>query len=123
MNKRVDRGPNLAKEVSQAHTRAILYKLKDDGGIKWSRDKRSRKDRRRSLKLEIAEMEKRLNGPEERVLFGRTIRYDKVQIQQRIERLRTQLQELNETSDQGAPRVIAPMPRRVAREDRRRSRG
>lgn len=116
-----DLEPNLAKEIPQAHRRAHAYELKDDGGIKWSRDRRARKNNRRNLKLAIAEMERRLAGPEQKTVNGRTIAYDKDEIRVRLERLHAALRELDETSDLGTPRVIAPMTRRVAREDRRRS--
>lgn len=116
-----DNEANLAKEIPQAHRRAHAYGLKDDGGIKWSRDRRARKNRRRNLKLAIAEMERRLAGPEQKTIHGRTIVYDKDEIRARLERLHAALRELDETSGQGTPRVIAPMTRRVAREDRRRS--
>lgn len=115
---RIEPGEQLAERFPQAAVRARLYRLEDDGASDLARRKRSVKDSIASRKDAIARIEARQAGetnlpprPQEeadRFIAGH---------QEAIRKLETKKPDVGP-----AVNIIAPMARRVAREDRRRAR-
>lgn len=111
-------GTNLADTVKQASRRARIYQLADDGASNLAHQKRSLKESIANRKILIAHIEQRQAGeatlpPRLQSEADRFI----VAHRQAIRELKEQL-----TAISPATPVIAPMTRRVAREDRRRER-
>ena len=107
----------LAERFPQAAVRARIYQLEDDGASDLARRKRSLKESIANRKLTIAQIEKRQAGkttllPRPQEEADRFIAAHR----QAIRGLKEQLAAMGPA----AP-VIAPMARRVAREDRRRA--
>lgn len=111
-------GENLAGRVKQASSRAYLYGLEDDGASGLARRKRAVKDAIATRKSIIVQIEKRQAG-KTRLLPRPQDEADRV-----IAAHREAIRRLEEKNPDIGPsvNVIAPMARRVAREDRRRAR-
>jgi small-conductance mechanosensitive channel len=115
---RISPGEQLAERYPQAAVRARLYRLEDDGASDLAR-------RKRSIKESIATRRDTITRIEERQA-GKTNLPPRPQEQadQFIAAHREAIRKLEERLADVAPaaNIIAPMTRRVAREDRRRAR-
>jgi small-conductance mechanosensitive channel len=115
---RIAPGENLAARFPQAAVRARMYRLEDDGASDLARRKRSLRESiaaRRAIILQIEQRQAgagklppRPQGEAERFIAGH---------REGIRELKAKLAALAPATP-----VIAPMTRRVAREDRRRAR-
>lgn len=109
---------NLAATIKQASRRARAYRLADDGASDLARRKRALRESVANRKLAIKDLQGRQAGEEgmspldpdmaDRILTAH---------QEAIVELKLRLQDAAPTAG-----IIAPMTRRVAREDRRRAR-
>ncbi|GAA4033168.1 hypothetical protein GCM10023063_15750 [Arthrobacter methylotrophus] len=115
---RIEPGENLAGTVKQASRRARIYRLADDGASDLAHRKRSLKESIANRKLLIACIEKRQAGE-----TGQLPRSQE-EADRFIAAHREAIRDLKERLAGAAPAnpAIAPMTRRVAREDRRRER-
>lgn len=115
---RIVSGENLASRFPQAAVRARMYRLEDGGASDLAHRKRSLKESIASRKLSIAQIQNRQAGK-----TGLPPR-PQGEADGLIARHRAAIRELKEKlTDIGTSTpVIAPMTRRVAREDRRRER-
>lgn len=117
---RINPGENLADRFPQVAVRARLYRLEDDGASDLAQRKRARKDAgdvvaRRKAAIEA--IEKRQRGE------SRLQPLDPVIAAARIESHRRAIRRHEAgLDDLPAVNVLAPVARRVAREDRRRER-
>ncbi|ACL42238.1 hypothetical protein Achl_4287 (plasmid) [Pseudarthrobacter chlorophenolicus A6] len=114
---RIAPGEQLAERFPQVAVRARLYRLEDDGASDLARRKRSVKDSIASRKDIIARIRKRQAGktnlpPRPQEEADRTIAAH----QEAIRRL-----EAKKPDVAPAVNIVAPVARRVAREDRRRA--
>lgn len=105
---------SLASQFAQVSTRARVYKLEDDGASELARRKRTIKNRRRHAREVLAALAERQEG---RSRFPPLDDERAAVLRQRWEAV---IEEVPETVDGGS--LIAPVRRRVAREDRRRRR-
>lgn len=115
---RIAAGENLAERFPQAAVRARLYRLEDDGAADLAHRKRDTKDRIATRRMLITKIEERQAGesrfpplPQEDA--DRFIAVHR----EAISRLEVQKADVGP-----AVNIVAPMTRRVAREDRRRGR-
>jgi hypothetical protein len=115
---RIAPGEQLAERFPQAAVRARLYRLEDDGAADLAHRKRAIKDRIATRRMLIAKIEERQAGQSR---FPPLPQEDAERFiaahRDAIRRLEEQKADLGPASP-----VIAPMTRRVAREDRRRAR-
>lgn len=115
---RIAAGENLAGRFPQAAVRARLYRLEDDGASDLAHRKRSLRESIASRKMVIFRIEQRQAGATD--LLPRPQEEADRFIAGHREAIR-ELKEKLAALGTAAP-VIAPMTRRVAREDRRRAR-
>lgn len=108
---------DLASRVPQVSTRARVYKLEDNGASDLSRRKRDVRDAVASRRRIIEAIEKRQAGE------GRLPPLEQAEADALLAKHRQAIRDLHEHSSLGpAVNVIAPVGRRVKREDRRRNR-
>jgi hypothetical protein len=115
---RIAPGEQLAERFPQAAVRARLYRLEDDGAADLAHRKRDTKDRIATRRMLIAKIEERQAGK------SRFPPLPKEDADRFIAAHREVIRRLEEQKAEAGPAVniIAPMTRRVAREDRRRTR-
>lgn len=115
---RIAAGENLAERFPQAAVRARLYRLEDDGAADLAHRKRDTKDRIATRRMLIEKIEQRQAGE------SRFPPLPQEDADRFIAAHREVIRKLEEQKAGVRPAVniIAPMTRRVAREDRRRAR-
>lgn len=108
---------NLADRIKQVSRRARAYKLEDDGASDLARRKRALRESIAHRKLMIADIEKRQAGG------SRLPPHDPAFAERVTAAHREAIRDLKEKLAAVGPAgpVIAPVARRVAREDRRRA--
>lgn len=118
---RIAPGENLADRFPQVAVRARMYKLEDDGASDLARRKRAAKDRGRNVverhEKAIAAIEKRQRG--ESALDPVYPKIAEIRIESHRKAIRRSKAGLDEAP---TVNIVAPVARRVAREDRRRAR-
>lgn len=118
---RIAPGENLAGRFPQVAVRARMYRLEDDGASDLARRKRAAKDRGRNVterhEKAIAAIERRQRGESD--LEPVDPKIAEIRIESHRQAIRRHSAGLDEAP---AVNVVAPVARRVAREDRRRSR-
>jgi len=118
---RIAPGEQLARRFPQVAVRARLYRLEDDGASDLARRKRAAKDRGPDVverhERAIAAIEKRQRG--ESALEPVDPKIAEIRIESHRKAIRRHKAGLDEIP---AVNVVAPVARRVAREDRRRAR-
>jgi hypothetical protein len=115
---RIAAGENLAERFPQAAVRARLYRLEDGGAADLAHRKRDTKDRIATRRMLIEKIEQRQAGE------SRFPPLPQEDADRFIAAHREVIRKLEEQKAGVRPAVniIAPMTRRVAREDRRRAR-
>lgn len=117
---RIAPGENLADRFPQVAVRARMYRLEDDGASDLARRKRAAKDRGPNVverhEQAIAAIEKRQRG--ETALDPVSPEIAEIRIESHRKAIRRHKAGLNEVP---TVNVVAPVARRVAREDRRRA--
>jgi hypothetical protein len=117
---RIAPGENLAGRFPQVAVRARMYKLEDDGASDLARRKRAAKDRGPNVverhERAIAAIEKRQRG--ESALEPVSPKIAEIRIESHRKAIRRHKAGLDEAP---TVNVLAPVARRVAREDRRRA--
>ena len=113
---RIASGENLAERFPQVAVRARLYRLADDGASDRARRRRAAKDSAANSRYAIEAILKRQAGE------SRFPPLDPETAARMIDAHRKRIEEYESGSRPTGPtpRVIAPVARRVAREDRRR---
>lgn len=118
---RIAPGENLAGRFPQVAVRARMYRLEDDGASALARRKRAAKDRGPDVvarhERAIAAIERRQRG--ESALEPVAPEIAEARIESHRKAIRRHQAGLDQTP---AVNVLAPVARRVAREDRRRAR-
>lgn len=114
---RIAPGENLADRFPQVAVRARIYKLEDDGASDLARRKRALRESIAHRKLMIADLQKRQAGE------SRLPPHDPEFAARVTAAHRNAIRELKEKLAAVGPdtNVLAPVARRVAREDRRRA--
>lgn len=114
---RIAAGERLAERFPQAAVRARLYRLEDDGAADLAHRKRATKDRIATRRMLIEKIEQRQAGE------SRFPPLPQEDADRFIAAHREAIRRLEEQKADVGPAVniIAPMTRRVAREDRRRA--
>lgn len=115
---RIAAGENLAERFPQAAVRARLYRLEDDGAADLAHRKRDTKDRIATRRMLIEKIEQRQAGES---------RFPPLPQEDADRFIAAHLEVIRKLEEQKADvrpavNIIAPMTRRVAREDRRRAR-
>jgi hypothetical protein len=117
---RIGPGENLADRFPQVAVRARMYKLEDDGASDLARRKRASKDRGPNVverhEKAIAAIEKRQRG--ESTLEPVDPKIAEIRIESHRKAIRRHQAGLDQVP---TVNVLAPVARRVAREDRRRA--
>ncbi|MET4143884.1 hypothetical protein [Arthrobacter sp. UYCo732] len=115
---RIAAGENLVDRFPQVAVRARLYRLEDDGASDLARRKRAAKDSAANSRMAIAAIEKRQAGN------GKYPPMDQEKADRMIAGHRKRIAEHEQGLKPAGPdvNVVAPVARRVAREDRRRAR-
>lgn len=108
--------PDESQRIPQVSTRARVYKLSDDGASDLALTKRHHRNNRGNLKALAEHLEQQL---ESGVFSYRSTRE---QVQARLENVKRSLEHSKESPDSygPTPTIVAPITRRVSREDRRR---
>lgn len=106
---------SLASQHPQVSTRARVYALQDDGASDRAQSRRSLKNSIASNRAAIARCQASLDGT-------RPTRLTPTQLTAAIASCEIRIARFQHELDEMAPPVIAPVGRRVKREDRRRNR-
>lgn len=111
-----DTRPDESQRVPQVSSRARVYKLSDDGASDLALTKRYHRDNRANLKALAEHLEQQLESGK----FSH--RSTREQVQARLENVKRSIERSKESPDSfgPTPTIVAPITRRVRREDKKR---